>query len=137
MLDPRQKRTTQVDRFVLLLALVIVAMLAACSDTTPAPETVETSSPRPTIAPSLTPEDMPAETPLPVSDSDPRDAVPRTRRYQPTPRHRRGLRHHSGPPQSPETLPPGGVITPLNLGDSEAGLSRLSEPEISCLKQAR
>ena len=36
----------------------------------------------------------------------------------------------------PETLPPGGAIIPLNLGDSEAALSRVSKPEISCLKQA-
>ena len=40
------------------------------------------------------------------------------------------------PTKEPATLPPGGVITPLNLGDSEAALSRVSKPEISCLKQA-
>ena len=35
----------------------------------------------------------------------------------------------------PKTLSPGDVITPLDLSDSEAALSRLSKPEISCLEQ--
>ena len=62
--------------------------------------------------------------------------MPRTRRYQPTPRPRGELRSHSGPRQSRRPCLQGDVIIPLNLGDSEAALSRLSKPEISCLKQA-
>ena len=135
MLDPRQKRTTQVDRFVLLLALAITAMLAACSDTTPAPETVETSSPRPTIAPSLTPEDMPAETPLPVSTATPERNTANTPLPANTPAPE-GTEAPLRATSEPEALPPASVITPLNLGDSEAALSRVSNPEISCLKQA-
>ena len=123
------------DRFVLLLALVIVAMLAACSDTTPAPETVETSSPRPTIAPSLTPEDMPADIPLPVQAATPERNTANTPLPANTPAPE-GTEEPIRDTSEPEALPPGGVITPLNLGDSEAALSRVSKPEISCLKQA-
>ena len=116
-----------------LIILLILAILTACSD--PAPTQDPTNSPGPTIAPSLTPGDMPAETPLPVSTATPGTSAANTPLPANTPAPE-GTEAPLRATSEPETLPPGGVITPLNLGDSEAALSRLSEPEISCLKQA-
>ena len=62
--------------------------------------------------------------------------MPRPRRYQPTPWNQRGTEAPLRATSEPETLPPGDVIIPLNLSDSEAALSRLSKSEISCLEQA-
>ena len=116
-----------------LIILLILAILTACSDPTPTQD--PTNSPGPTIAPSLTPGDMPAETPLPVSTATPGTSAANTPLPANTPAPE-GTEAPLRATSEPETLPPGGVITPLNLGDSEATLSRLSKPEISCLKQA-
>ena len=116
-----------------LIILLILATLTACSD--PTPTQGPTNSPGPTIAPSLTPGDMPAETPLPVSTATPERNAANTPLPANTPAPE-GTKAPVRATSEPETLPPGGVITPLNLGDSEAALSRLSKPEISCLKQA-
>ena len=116
-----------------LIILLILAILTACSDPTPTQD--PTNSPGPTIAPSLTPGDMPAETPLPVSTATPGTSAANT----PLPANTLepgGTEEPLRATSEPATLPPGDVITPLNLRYSEAALSRLSKPEISCLKQA-
>ena len=90
----------------------------------------------PVVAPSLTPAaPEPSETPLPVPTETPGPGAATT----PLPANTQAPEGTEAPLRAtsePETLPPGGVITPLNLVDSEAALSRLSKPEISCLEQA-
>ena len=117
-----------------LIILLILAILTGCSE--PAPTQDPTNSPGPAIAPSLTPGDMPAETPLPVSTATPERNAANTPLPANTPAPE-GTEAPLRATSEPETLPPGGVITPLNLGDSEAALSRLSKPEISCLITGR
>ena len=95
----------------------------------------------PVVAPSLTPEDdkpaapEPSETPLPVPTETPGPGAATT----PLPANTLEPEGTEAPLRAtsePETLPPGGAITPLNLGDPEVALARLSKPEISCLEQA-
>ena len=99
------------DRFVLLLALVIMAMLAACSDPTPAPETVETS----------TPEAVPVTSAPPANTTRPE--APRAT-AAPTP----------SIPTTSTPIPPG-VPPALPAQDQEALISSLSEDELSCIDQ--
>ena len=113
-----------------LIILLILAIMTACSD--PAPTQDPTNSPGATIAP---PGDMPPETPLPVSTATPERNTANTPLPANTPAPE-GIEEPIRDTSEPETLPPGGVISPLTLGDSEAALSRVSKPEISCLKQA-
>ena len=116
------------------IILVFLATLAGCSDPTPAQ--APTTAAAPVVAPSLTPAaPEPSETPLPVPTENPRPSAATT----PLPANTQapgGTEEPLRATSEPETLPPGGVITPLDLSDSEAALSRLSKPEISCLKQA-
>ena len=124
----------------LLICLVILAALLACGEQTPTqggavatvPATVEgpTSLPSPT-----TPAPTQTETPLPVSTATPERSAANTPLPANTHQAPKGTEEPLRATSEPETLPPGGVITPLNLGDSEAALSRVSKPEISCLKQ--
>ena len=62
--------------------------------------------------------------------------MPRTRRWPANTLEPGGTEAPLRATSEPEALPPGDVNNPLNLGDSEAALSRLSKPEISCLEQA-
>ena len=116
------------------IILVFLATLAGCSDPTPAQ--APTTAAAPVVAPSLTPAAPEAsETPLPVPTETPGPGASTT----PLPANTlepEGTEEPLRATSEPETLPPGGVITPLDLSDSEAALSRLSKPEISCLKQA-
>ena len=116
------------------IILVFLATLAGCSDPTPAQ--APTTAAAPVVAPSLTPAaPEPPETPLPVPTETPGPGAATT----PLPANTQapeGTEAPLRPTSEPETLPPGDAITPLNLNDSEAALSRLSKPEISCLKQA-
>ena len=116
------------------IILVFLATLAGCSDPTPAQ--APTTAAAPVVAPSLTPAAPEAsETPLPVPTETPGPGASTT----PLPANTlepEGTEEPLRATSEPETLPPGGVITPLDLSDSEAALSRLSKPEISCLEQA-
>ena len=116
------------------IILVFLATLAGCSDPTPAQ--APTTAAAPVVAPSLTPAaPEPSETPLPVPTENPRPSAATT----PLPANTQAPGGTEAPLRAtsePETLPPGDVITPLDLSDSKAALSRLSKPEISCLKQA-
>ena len=107
---------------------------AGCSDPTPAQ--APTTAAAPVAAPSLTPAaPEPSETPLPVPTEAPGPGAATT----PLPANTLEPEGTEAPLRAtsePETLPPGDVIIPLNLSDSEAVLYRLSKPEISCLEQA-
>ena len=117
-----------------IFSLVVLATLTGCSD--PAPTQDPTNSSGPTTAPSpVAPAPMQTETPqgIPTETTVPGAATPAL------PSNTQAPEGTEAPPRAtsePETLPPGDVITPLNLNDSEAALSRLSKPEISCLEQA-
>ena len=116
------------------IILVFLATLAGCSDPTPAQ--APTTAAAPVVAPSLTPAaPEPSETPLPVPTETPGPGAATT----PLPANTLEPEGTEAPLRAtsePETLPPGDVIIPLNLSDSEAALSRLSKSEISCLEQA-
>ena len=116
------------------IILLFLATLAGCSDPTPAQ--APTTAAAPVVAPSLTPAaPEPSETPLPVPTENPRPSAANT----PLPANTQapgGTEEPLRATSEPETLPPGDVIIPLNLSDSEVALSRLSKPEISCLEQA-
>ena len=116
------------------IILVFLATLAGCSDPTPAQ--APTTAAAPVVAPSLTPAaPEPSETPLPVPTATPGPGAATT----PLPANTLEPEGTEAPLRAtsePETLPPGDVIIPLNLSDSEAALSRLSKSEISCLEQA-
>ena len=116
------------------IILLFLATLAGCSDPTPAQ--APTTAAAPVVAPSLTPAaPEPSETPLPVPTENPRPSAATT----PLPANTQAPGGTEAPLRAtsePETLPPGDVITPLDVSDSKAALSRLSKPEISCLKQA-
>ena len=124
----------------LLLAVLILTALMACGDQAPTPRqavaTVPATTEAATSAPSppiLAP--MPAETPQALSTATPERSAANT----PLPANTQTPKATEEPLRAtsePETLPPGDVITLLNLGDPEAALSRLSKPEISCLEQA-
>ena len=116
------------------IILLFLATLAGCSDPTPAQ--APTTAAAPVVAPSLTPAaPEPSETPLPVPTETPGPGAATT----PLPANTLEPEGTEAPLRAtsePETLPPGDVITPLDLSDSKAALSRLSKPEISCLEQA-
>ena len=115
-----EERKNQVQRLLLpatIFFLVFLAALAACSDPTPAPETLPpTSTPAPTAAP------MPTETPVATESPTERPtAAPRaTPASSPTP----------GPTETPA---PPGVLAPLNALDPGATLSELSDAELECI----
>ena len=120
--------------------LVILAALLACGAQTPTPGGAVATVPATTeaAAPSSSPPTQgaePTETPLPVSTATPGSNAATTPlpANSPTPQ---GTEAPLRATSEPETLPPGDVIIPLNLNDSEAALSRLSKPEILCLEQA-
>ena len=120
--------------------LVILAALLACGEQTPTPGGAVATVPAATeaAAPSSSPPTQgaePTETPLPVSTATPGSNAATTPlpTNSPTPQ---GTEAPLRATSEPETLPPRDVITPLDLNDSEAALSRLSKPEISCLEQA-
>ena len=124
----------------LIVTIAILTTLLACGDQTPTPGGTATTAPPPvegaTSAPSpVSPAPVQTETPLPVSTAPPRSNAA----TQALPNNTQAPEGTEAPLRAtsePETLPPGGVITPLNLVDSEAALSRMSKPEISCLEQA-
>ena len=122
------------------IVLVILTALLACGEqaatpreavaTVPASAGDATSAPSPvTRAPmqTETPEATPTETTVPGAATTPLPANTQAPE---------GTEAPLSATSEPETLPPGDVITPLNLDDPEAALSRLSKPEISCLEQA-
>ena len=125
----------------LWIALVILAALLACGEQTPTPlgeavATVPASTEAATSTPNPTasaPE--PAETQQAVPTAPPGNNAAPTALPANT-LEPEGTEEPLRATSEPETLPPGSVITPLNLSDSEAALSRLSKPEISCLEQA-
>ena len=124
----------------LLLAVLILTALLACGDQAPTPReavaTVPASAGDATSAPSPTTQGAePTETPRTVPTAPPGSnaATPALPANTQAPE---GTEAPLRATSEPETLPPGGVITPLDLSDSEAALSRLSKPEISCLEQA-
>ena len=123
----------------LLLAVLILTALMACGEQIPTPGGAAATVPATTeaAAPSSSPPTQgaePTETPLPVSTVTPGRNAANTPLPANTPAPE-GTEAPLRATSEPETLPPGGVITPLNLGDPEAALSRLSKPEISCLEQ--
>ena len=117
-----------------IIILVFLATLAGCSDPTPAQ--APTTAAAPVVAPSLTPAaPEPTETPLPVLTETPGTSAANT----PLPANTLepgGTEEPLRATSEPENPPPGDVITPMDLSDSEAALSRMSKPEISCLEQA-
>ena len=123
-----------------LLAVLILTALMACGDQAPTPReavaTVPATTEAATSAPSppiLAP--MPAETPQALSTATPERSAANT----PLPANTQTPKATEEPLRAtsePETLLPGDVITPMDLSDPEAALSRLSKPEISCLEQA-
>ena len=123
----------------LLLAVLILTALMACGDQAPTPREAVATVPATTeaAAPSSSPPTQgaePTETPLPVSTETPERSAANT----PLPANTQAPEGTEAPLRAtsePETLPPGDVITPLNLIDPEAALSRLSKSEISCLEQ--
>ena len=116
------------------IILVFLATLAGCSD--PTPDQAPTTAAAPVVAPSLTPAaPEPSETPLPVSTATPERSAANT----PLPANTQAPKGTEAPLRAtsePENPPPRDVITPMDLSDSEAALSRMSKPEISCLEQA-
>ena len=122
------------------IVLVILTALLACGEQAATPRGAVATVPATTeaAAPSSSPPTQgaePTETPLPVSTVPPggNAATPALPANTQAPE---GTEEPLRATSEPETLPPGDVITPLNLVDSEAALSRLSKPEISCLEQA-
>ena len=100
-----------------LIILVSLATLAACSDPTPAPETLPpTSIPAPTAAP------MPTETPVPTESQAKRPTATQ-----------RATSASSPTPRPTETPAPPGVLAPLHALDSGATLSELSDAELACI----
>ena len=131
-----------------MVIFVILAALLACTGTTPAsnptdmpnPKVVAANTPLPanTLEPEGTEAPLratsePETLPTPASTKPPAQtlsAAPTAApTISPTPEPA------PTPTKEPATLPPGDVIIPLNLNDSEAALSRLSKSEISCLEQ--
>ena len=95
--------------------LVTLATLTACSDPTPAPETLApTSAPSPTAAPT------PTELPVPTESQAERPAAAPTATPANTP----------APEPTPTT---NGRIAPLQMQDSGAFRSALSEAELACI----
>ena len=100
-----------------LIILLILAAMMACSDPTPAPETVTpTSAPTPTAAPAST--DAPVSTETPAER--PTAATKATPASTPTP----------GPTATPA---PPAVLAPLQALDISALLSELSANELACI----
>ena len=100
-----------------LIILLILAAMMACSDPTPAPETVTpTSAPTPTAAPAST--DAPVSTETPAER--PTAATKATPASTPTP----------GPIATPA---PPAVLAPLQALDISALLSELSTNELACI----
>ena len=93
--------------------LVTLATLTACSDPTPAPETQ---------APTSTA--TPTSTDVPVSTEAPTESPTATPRATPT----------NTPTSGPATTPaPPGILIPLQLQDSVAMHSELSDTELACI----
>ena len=100
-----------------LIILLILAAMMACSDPTPAPETVPpTSAPTPTAAP--------ASTDAPVSTETPTERPTTAPRATPA---------NSPAPEATNIPAPPRVLTPLQALDSGAMLSELSEAELACI----
>ena len=100
-----------------LIILLILAAMMACSDPTPAPETVTpTSAPTPTAAPASTDAPVSTETPTERPTAAPK-ATPDS---PPT-------------PEPTAILAPPGVLAPLRLQDSGAMFSELSDAEKGCI----
>ena len=97
--------------------LVTLATLTACSDPTPAPETLApTSAPTPAVAP--------ASTDTPVSTETPTERPTAAPKATPA----------STPTPAPTATPaPPGVLAPLQALDSGAMFSELSEAEKECI----
>ena len=110
--NPSEERKPQVQRLLppaALIILLILAAMMACSDPTPAPETVPpTSAPTPTAAPAST--DAPVSTEIPAE--------------RPT----------AATKATPASTPaPPAVLAPLQALDISAMLSELSANELACI----
>lgn len=89
-------------------ALLVLLVLAACSEPTPTTIVTPTATPRPTELPATAPSPRPTETP--------------TTAPEPT-----------ATPAPPEDEPPAGRLTPLLLDAPEAVAAELSEQELACM----
>ena len=95
--------------------LVTLATLTACSDPTPAPETLApTSAPTPTVAPASTDTPVSTETPTEKPTAAPTATPASSPTHAPTPT-------------------PNGRIAPLQMQDSGAFRSALSDAELACI----
>ncbi len=113
---------------ILTAALIILVALAGCSNPTQAPEGPTPSpAPMPTQVPSPTQE--PAATTAPTATA----ATPPTTRPTLVPAATAKPEPPSTPAPKGET--PTGVLSPLNLHDTEDVNSEISEAELSCLKE--
>ena len=100
-----------------LIILLILAAMMACSDPTPAPETVTpTSAPTPTAAP--------ASTDAPVSTKTPTERPTAAPKATPA---------NSPTPEATNITAPPGVLAPLQPLDSRTMFSELSEAEKECI----
>ena len=100
-----------------LIILLILAAMTACSDPTPAPETVTpTSAPTPTAAP--------ASTDAPVSTETPTERPTAAPRATPA---------NSPTPEATNITAPPRVLAPLQALDSGAMFSELSDAEKGCI----
>ena len=100
-----------------LIILLILAAMMACSDPTPAPETVTpTSAPTPTAAP--------ASTDAPVSTKTPTERPTAAPKATPA---------NSPTPEATNITAPPGILAPLQALDSGTMFSELSEAEKECI----
>ena len=118
--NPSEERKLQVQRLLppaTLIILLILATLIACSDPTPAQETVTpTSAPTPTAAP--------ASTDAPVSTETPTERPTAAPKATPA---------NSPTPEATNITAPPGVLAPLQPLDSRTMFSELSEAEKECI----
>ena len=117
---------------------VILMALAACTGATPAPETAPAATPT-TAAPTTVV--APTDAPQPAEPAQ--TAVPPTTETPPTAASTATPAQPPAPEPTPASPPTSegetraGILSPLNLHETEDVDSELSEPELACLKEIR
>ena len=111
----------------LWIFLVILAALLACGDTTPTPRGTEATVPIPAGAATSAPAPEPTNTTQTVMTETPATATPATAAATTS------LPDNSPTPEATNIPAPPGVLAPLQLQDSRAMLSELSDSELACI----
>ena len=111
----------------LWIFLVILAALLACGDTTPTPRGTEATVPIPAGAATSAPAPEPTNTTQTVMTDTPATATPATAAATTS------LPDNSPTPEATNIPAPPRVLAPLQLQDSRAMLSELSDSELACI----